>query len=49
MMTTSENHVSKVAEALAAGADNYLVKPCDPPKLRQRLERALARTIPAQA
>ncbi len=45
VMTTSENHVSKVSEAMAAGANNYLVKPCDPPKLRQRLERALMRPL----
>jgi len=45
LMTTSESHVSKVTEALAAGANNYLVKPCEPVKLRQRLERALMRPI----
>jgi two-component system, chemotaxis family, protein-glutamate methylesterase/glutaminase len=45
VMTTSESHVSKVSEAMAAGANNYLVKPCDPPKLRQRLERALMRPL----
>jgi two-component system, chemotaxis family, protein-glutamate methylesterase/glutaminase len=45
VMTTSESHVSKVSEAMAAGANNYLVKPCDPPKLRQRLERALMRSM----
>ncbi len=47
VMTTSENHVSKVSEAMAAGANNYLVKPCDAPKLKQRLERALMRPIGA--
>jgi len=45
LMTTSESHVSKVTEALAAGANNYLVKPCEPVKLRLRLERALMRQI----
>jgi two-component system, chemotaxis family, chemotaxis protein CheY len=45
VMTTSESHVSKVSEAMAAGANNYLVKPCDAPKLRQRLERALMRSL----
>jgi chemotaxis response regulator CheB len=45
LMTTSENHISKVTAAMEAGANNYLVKPCDPPKLRQRLERALMRRI----
>jgi two-component system, chemotaxis family, protein-glutamate methylesterase/glutaminase len=45
VMTTSESHVSKVSEAMAAGANNYLVKPCDAPKLRQRLERALMRSF----
>jgi two-component system, chemotaxis family, protein-glutamate methylesterase/glutaminase len=45
VMTTSESHVSKVSEAMSAGANNYLVKPCDPPKLRQRLERALMRSM----
>lgn len=45
VMTTSESHISKVSEAMAAGANNYLVKPCDAPKLRQRLERALMRQI----
>jgi PleD family two-component response regulator len=43
--TTSEDHVSKVSEALAAGANKYLVKPCDTPKLRQRLQRALMRPL----
>ncbi len=47
VMTTSENHVSKVSEAMAAGANNYLIKPCDAPKLKQRLERALMRPIGA--
>jgi chemotaxis response regulator CheB len=46
VMTTSENHISKVSEAMAAGANNYLIKPCDAPKLRQRLERALMRSMP---
>jgi two-component system, chemotaxis family, protein-glutamate methylesterase/glutaminase len=45
LMTTSESHISKVTAAMDAGANNYLVKPCDPPKLRQRLERALMRRI----
>ncbi|MGL4974124.1 MAG: response regulator, partial [Bosea sp. (in: a-proteobacteria)] len=47
VMTTSEAHVSKVSEAMAAGANNYLVKPCDATKLRQRLERALMRSLAA--
>jgi two-component system, chemotaxis family, protein-glutamate methylesterase/glutaminase len=47
VMMTSENHVSKVSEAMAAGANNYLVKPCEAPKLRQRLERALMRPLVA--
>lgn len=45
VMTTSENHVSKVSEAMAAGANNYLIKPCEPAKLKQRLERALMRPL----
>ncbi len=47
VMTTSENHISKVSEAMAAGANNYLIKPCEAQKLRQRLERALARSLAA--
>jgi two-component system chemotaxis response regulator CheB len=46
LMTTSENHVSKVSAAMAAGANNYLVKPCEPTKLRRSLERALMRQLP---
>jgi two-component system, chemotaxis family, protein-glutamate methylesterase/glutaminase len=45
LMTTSESHISKVTAAMEAGANNYLVKPCDTPKLRQRLERALMRSL----
>jgi two-component system chemotaxis response regulator CheB len=45
LMTTSESHISKVTAAMEAGANNYLVKPCDAPKLRQRLERALMRSL----
>ncbi len=45
LMTTSENHISKVTAAMESGANNYLVKPCDAPKLRQRLERALMRKM----
>jgi DNA-binding NtrC family response regulator len=44
-MTTSESHISKVTAAMEAGANNDLVKPCDTPKLRQRLERALMRSL----
>lgn len=45
IMTTSESHIGKVHEATQAGANNYLIKPCAADKLKQRLERALMRTI----
>jgi response regulator of citrate/malate metabolism len=44
-MTTCVNHISKVTAAMESGANNYLVKPCDASKLRQRLERALMRKL----
>ncbi len=45
IMTTSESHVSKVSDAMEAGANNYLIKPCEKGKLQSRLERALMRKI----
>jgi two-component system chemotaxis response regulator CheB len=49
IMATSENSISKVHEATVAGASNYLVKPYDAINLKNRLERALMRSIPIAA
>jgi two-component system chemotaxis response regulator CheB len=46
VMATSENYIGKVHEATQAGANNYMVKPYEPVKLKQRLERALMRNLP---
>jgi two-component system chemotaxis response regulator CheB len=46
VMATSENYIGKVHEATQAGANNYMVKPYEAVKLKQRLERALMRNLP---
>lgn len=45
LMATSEKNITKVHEAINAGANNYLVKPYDTMDLKKRLERALQRAL----
>jgi two-component system response regulator MtrA len=42
LMLTAKRHVSMIDEAMAAGADDYLVKPFQPEDLVRRVEAALA-------
>ena len=45
---TATNPEDNFADVDAAGFDDYIAKPIDPDKLRETLERSLARTAPAQ-
>jgi len=44
IMVASEPNKSHVAEAIKAGADNYVVKPFTPDLLSQRIQETLAQT-----
>jgi two-component system chemotaxis response regulator CheY len=44
LMLTSEESVEKEAEALAAGVDDYILKPVEPRRLAARVKSVLARS-----
>jgi two-component system phosphate regulon response regulator PhoB len=44
LMLTSESSVDKEAQALAAGADDYVLKPVEPRRLAARVKSVLARS-----
>ncbi len=44
LMLTSDSAVEKEAQALAAGADDYIVKPVEPRRLAARVKAVLARS-----
>jgi|SRR5581483_2957454 len=48
MMVTTENEMSKIEEALEAGADEYVMKPFSRSVIREKLE-LLGVPVPAQA
>ena len=43
LMLTTESSVERETEGLAAGADDYLPKPVEPPRLAARIKALLAR------
>lgn len=43
IMVTAEAQKSSVIEAIQSGADNYIVKPFTPEKLKEAIEKALAK------
>ncbi len=49
MMLTSESSVESEAEGLAAGADDYILKPVEPRRLAARVKALRARSRPAAA
>jgi type IV pilus assembly protein PilB len=49
MMLTSESSVESETEALAAGADDYVLKPVEPRRLAARVKALRARTPPVPA
>ena len=44
IMLTSENSVEREEQALAAGANDYILKPVEPRRLAARVKSVLART-----
>jgi DNA-binding response OmpR family regulator len=46
-MLTSESSVESETDALAAGADDYLLKPVEPRRLAARVKVLLGRSGPA--
>ena len=49
VMLTSESSVESEAEGLAAGADDYILKPVEPRRLAARVKALLARSRPTAA
>jgi DNA-binding response OmpR family regulator len=49
LMLTSEASVESEAEGLAAGADDYVLKPVEPRRLAARVKALLSRTRPTAA
>jgi type IV pilus assembly protein PilB len=49
MMLTSESSVESEAEGLAAGADDYVLKPVEPRRLAARVKALRARSLPIPA
>jgi len=49
LMLTSESSVESESEALAAGADDYILKPVEPRRLAARVKALLARSRPSAA
>ena len=47
IMVTAEAQKSSVIEAIKSGADNYIVKPFTPEKLKEAIEKAKAKVIQA--
>jgi two-component system chemotaxis response regulator CheY len=45
IMVTAEAQKSSVIEAIKSGADNYIVKPFTPEKLREAIEKARAKVV----
>lgn len=45
IMVTAEAQKSSVLEAIKSGADNYIVKPFTPEKLKEAIEKAKARVV----
>jgi len=45
VMVTTRSEYSKISEAFAAGADDYIVKPIDPKELREKVKELLKFTI----
>lgn len=43
ILVTAESEAPQIAEALKAGADNYVVKPFSPAVLKTKIEETLAR------
>jgi len=41
IIVTTRSEYSKISEAFAAGADDYIVKPIDPKELREKVEELL--------
>ncbi len=46
ILLTANGHGSGLEEGLAAGADDYIVKPFSPREMLSRVEQVLARTSP---
>ena len=49
LMLTSESSVESETEGLAAGADDYILKPVEPRRLAARVKALLARSRPSAA
>ena len=49
LMLTSEASVESETDGLAAGADDYILKPVEPRRLSARVKALLARARPGQA
>jgi len=49
MMLTSESSVESETEGLAAGADDYVLKPVEPRRLAARVKALRARSRPSAA
>ena len=49
IMLTSESSAESEAEAFAAGADDYILKPIDPKRLAARVKAMFARSRPTAA
>jgi DNA-binding response OmpR family regulator len=49
LMLTSETSVETETEGLAAGADDYILKPVEPRRLAARVKALLARLRPVTA
>jgi len=49
LMLTSEASVESEAEGLAAGADDYVLKPVEPRRLAARVKALLSRSRPTAA
>jgi DNA-binding response OmpR family regulator len=49
LMLTSESSVESESEGLAAGADDYILKPVEPRRLAARVKALLARSRPSAA
>ncbi|HMB78726.1 MAG TPA: response regulator, partial [Vicinamibacterales bacterium] len=49
LMLTSESSVESESEGLAAGADDYILKPVEPRRLAARVRALLARSRPSAA